>query len=70
MDEVMLVIPQDRNTLLTRDATAAALTESGYPPAQNFSLPRQVEAGGQVFGILVPVFFIAGAMRLIGQKIA
>jgi hypothetical protein len=70
MDEVMLVIPQDRNTLLTRDATAAALTESGYPTSPKTLATKASRGGGPSFRHFGPVFFSAGAMRLIGQKIA
>jgi hypothetical protein len=45
----MLVIPQDRNTLLTRDATAAALTESGYPTSPKTLATKASRGGGPSF---------------------
>jgi hypothetical protein len=48
MDEVP-VIPQDRNTLLTRDANAAALTESGYPTSPKTLATKASRGGGPRF---------------------
>jgi hypothetical protein len=48
MDE-MHMIPQDRNTLLTRDATAAALTESGFPTSPKTLATKASRGGGPRF---------------------
>jgi hypothetical protein len=48
MDEVQ-VIPQDPNALLTRDATAAALTERGYPTSPKTLATKASRGGGPRF---------------------
>jgi hypothetical protein len=44
-----LVIPLDPNSLLTRDATAAALTESGFPTSPKTLATKASRGGGPRF---------------------
>jgi hypothetical protein len=43
------VKPQDRDTLLTRDATAAALTANGYPTSPKTLATKASRGGGPRF---------------------
>lgn len=43
------MIPQDLNSLLTRDATAAALTESGFPVSPKTLATKASRGGGPRF---------------------
>ena len=44
-----MFIPTDPETLLTRDATAAALTESGFPVASTTLATKAPRGGGPPF---------------------
>jgi hypothetical protein len=48
------MIPQDLNSLLTRDATAAALTESGYPTSPKTLATKASRGGGPRFHYFGP----------------
>ena len=64
------MIPHNSNSLPTRDATAIALTEAGYPTSAKLSRRRQAEAAVLVSTGLVHVFSIVGEMRLFGLRAA
>jgi hypothetical protein len=64
------MIPDDPNALLTRDATAVALTESGYPTSPKTLATKASRGGAHASATLVPAFFIAGPTRSTGRKSA
>lgn len=45
------LIPDDLDTLLTRDATAAALTAAGYPIAAKTLATKATRGGGPPYGL-------------------
>jgi hypothetical protein len=45
----MTLIPQNPDALLTRDATAVALTESGYPTSPKTLATKATRGGGPPF---------------------
>jgi hypothetical protein len=65
-------IPTDPETLLTRDATAAALTESGFPVASTTLATKATRGGGppfQKFGTR-PLYRWADALEWAQSKLS
>jgi hypothetical protein len=53
----------DSDALLTRDATAAALTEAGYPTSPKTLATKATPGGGPPFQTSAREFFIGGSIR-------